>query len=320
MLLAHKLLILGGGIFATSAVSTAVVLTRPSSSVTAQTSIDNAGVTVSSEGSVRVVANVSNLEVSQQPTTQKESPSPVVEETSKAEEQKDQPLTPQQPALTASLAVSTISSGSDTGVEGEATNKGLEISGVKTDSTQSHSSGRTLSHSSPAPIVKRVEEGPKLGISRQPAQVTSTSTTQQLSIDALEAVKYKERTENPDLCRNILTSTKDSSSVKACRVSKDSIDLEFMYYQPQIGEMPIRIKDMRFTHSSLVINLTKSDYWGMNNHWMDISQATDMFTGKGLMNPSDMGTQSFTDKQCQLEITGGTGTQKIWKITKKAGV
>ncbi|AHC40588.1 hypothetical protein OVS_04305 [Mycoplasma ovis str. Michigan] len=145
----------------------------------------------------------------------------------------------------------------------------------------------------------------------EPAQPAPASKFSSTELD--EARKYKERTDNPDLCRDVLASNKDKSKLRVCKLNKDGLDIEFMYYPDQIGEMPIKVRDMRQTYSALFFNLTKLDSLGLDNKQMDFSE--DVFTGKLLMDLTNVEREKFTEKQCKLEITKKDGSQQEdWKI------
>lgn len=144
-------------------------------------------------------------------------------------------------------------------------------------------------------------------------QSSLTTTVSQARKQLNEAEKYQERTKNPDLCRVVLASDEDKSKLQACRTYQDSLEIEFEYHAGEYG-MPIPVQDLKFTHSHLVINLTKSDNTGFSNKRMKLSE--EIHASKGLISSSVNG-QVFTEKQCQLEVSEEDKDKlphKGWKI------
>ncbi|AHC40563.1 hypothetical protein OVS_04180 [Mycoplasma ovis str. Michigan] len=127
-----------------------------------------------------------------------------------------------------------------------------------------------------------------------------------------EAEEYKNRVNNPALCKVVLASTSEKTKVEVCRNSQGGADLEFMYHT-NLFSMPIRVRDLEFTYNHLVVNLTKSDNYGSTNKRMLLSEFEDIIAGKSVIPLQSVKGKKFTDKHCKatgnLEINS-----KDWTV------
>ncbi|AHC40467.1 hypothetical protein OVS_03595 [Mycoplasma ovis str. Michigan] len=112
-----------------------------------------------------------------------------------------------------------------------------------------------------------------------------------------EAQKYKNRVDNPSLCKDVLSSTSDKTKVEVCRDFLGKEGVEFMYHTDQIGIMPIRVANLQYTYKDFVVNFTRPDNYGMTNRRMTLSD--DIISGKGIIPLSSVGGKQFTDKHCK---------------------